>query len=269
MMKHLLTMMMSLSLAFSFCQNGKLNVMGRINKDIKEVSAIETISSSPLLWVIEDAGNKTEIFGLDRQGNIKRIVNVVNAKNNDWEDLTSDSLGNLYIGDFGNNSKKRREFSILKVSNVNIAKEFTQASIINFTLPKGIKSKDFEAFFLFEDYFYIFSKERKKAVVLKVPNEIGFHKAKLVSKYYLKGKRTRVTSADISKDGKTIILLNHDCIWKLTNFEGDGFFKGTVTKIELGHDSQKEGVCFENDETLYITDERVKSRGGNIYKFEL
>ena len=73
----------------------------------------------------------------------------------------------------------------------------------------------------------------------------------------------------ISSDGKTIILLNHDSIWELTNFEGDAFFKGTIKKIELEHDSQKEGVCFKGDDTLYITDERNKSDGGNIYRFKL
>ena len=262
-------MIASLAFALSSCQTGNLDVMGDMNKDIEEASAVETTTGSSLLWVIEDAGNQARVFGLDGKGNVEKVLNVENAKNNDWEDLTSDDSGNLYIGDFGNNSEKRKTFAILKISNVNEAKGATKASVIDFTLPKGVKSKDFEAFFLYGDSFYIFSKERKKAVVIKVPNRIGSHRAELVSKYHLKGKDTKVTSADISSDGKTIILLNHDSIWELTNFEGDAFFKGTIKKIELEHDSQKEGVCFKGDDTLYITDERNKSDGGNIYRFKL
>ena len=65
------------------------------------------------------------------------------------------------------------------------------------------------------------------------------------------------------------MLLNHDKLWKLTNFKGDNFLDGTVEELKFNHDSQKEGVCFKNNTTVYITDEKDKSEGGNIYEFSL
>lgn len=247
------------------CQTGKIEVVGNIYSDLKEVSAIETITNSLLFWVIEDAGNSTKVYGLNSEGKVRKEITILDVNNDDWEDLTSDDQGNLYIGDFGNNSEKRKKFSILKVPSVTTASDSAHATKINFTLPKGVKSKDFEAFFLLNNNFYIFSKERKKAVVIKVPNLEGEHEATFVSKYYLKGKDSEVTSADISDDGKTIVLLNHDRVWKLTDFEGEKFFKGIIEEIDLDHNSQKEGICFKTDAHLYITDERDKSEGGHIY----
>lgn len=268
-MKYILYGICSISFTLISAQTEKLEVIGDVNIDIREVSAAEIISNSPLVWVIEDAGNKTKVFGLSSNGNIEKAIFIEDVENDDWEDLTTDNSGNLYIGDFGNNSEKRKEFSILKIANITTAIEASKAARINFTLPKGVKSKDFEAFFLLNSHFYIFSKERKKAFFIKVPNRVGNHKAVLVSKYYLKGKDTEVTSADISEDGKTIVLLNHDRVWKLTNFEGEKFFGGKIEEIDLGHNSQKEGICFKSDSELYITDERKKSEGGNIYSLKL
>ncbi len=41
-------------------------------------------------------------------------VPVENAENTDWEDIISDTQGNIYIGDFGNNDNDRRDLAILK-----------------------------------------------------------------------------------------------------------------------------------------------------------
>ncbi|TYP98164.1 hypothetical protein C7447_103334 [Tenacibaculum adriaticum] len=267
-MKYLLSSITILSFAISSCQTGKIKVISDMDHDLKEVSGIETITNSSLLWVIEDAGNTAKILGVNNKGSVDKSITLESIKNNDWEDLASDNRGNLYIGDFGNNSRKRKNFTILKITSIDSAKN-REVLKVNFTLPKGLKSKDFEAFFLLKNNFYIFSKEKKKAVVIKVPNRAGNHEAVFVSKFSLKGKETEVTSADISENGKTIVLLNHDRIWKLTNFEDESFFGGTIEELKLGHKSQKEGVCFINDSVLYITDERKKSEGGNIYSFEL
>ena len=91
------------------CQTGKLEVIGDISDSLKEVSAVETVFNSKLLWVIEDAGNKNVVYGLHENGSISKSITITNCKNNDWEDLTSDTLGNLYIGDFGNNKKKTEQ----------------------------------------------------------------------------------------------------------------------------------------------------------------
>jgi hypothetical protein len=251
----------------SSCNTGKLKVIADLPNSLKEASAIEKVVNSNLLWTIEDAGNKNIIYGLDIKGTIVKDIHIENSSNIDWEDLTSDEKGNLYIGDFGNNSKNRDDFTIYKVSNLNNDK--TKAERINFILPKQSKPEDFEAFFLLKNDFYVFSKENKSTKLYKVPNQIGKHTAEFVIEFKLKGGNSKITSADISENGKTIVLLNHDKLWKITNFKGVNFFDGTIEVLKFDHDSQKEGICFKSNSKVYITDEKDKNEGGNLYQFKI
>ena len=236
---------------------------------LKETSAIEKISDSDILWVLEDSGNNNHLYGLDLDGEIVKDITISNAKNIDWEDLTSDSKGNIYIGDFGNNNKDRTQFTIYKITNPKNTSTTLNASIIHFTLPENLKSLNFESFFLHKGFFYIFSKDSKICNLIKVPNKTGNHIAIHISEINLKGKHNKVTSADISNDGNTVVLLNHNKLWKLTNYTSDDFFSGTIKALKFDHDSQKEGINFINDNQVLITDERNKFQGGTIYSFNL
>ncbi|MBU3821085.1 hypothetical protein KO566_03355 [Flavobacteriaceae bacterium XHP0103] len=261
--------LLAISFLFLSCNTGNLTMIGDMANSLKEVSAAETIPNSNLIWVIEDAGNQNNLYGLNHNGDIIKDIDISNAKNEDWEDLTSDSEGNIYIGDFGNNNGKRDTFIIYKISNPASKTNSTTAEIIAFTLPKKAAKKDFESFFLFNNHFYLFSKESKKFLVLKVPNQTGIHSAEIVTDFNLSGKDNKITSADISNDGKTVILLNHDKLWKLTDFESDQFFEGTIEALPFGHNSQKEGICFVNNNSALITDEKNGTEGNNIYSFDL
>lgn len=258
-----------IGLFFISCKTGKLNLLADLPSSLKETSAIEKTNNSTMLWVIQDAGNPNHLYGLNIRGDIVKNIAIKNGKNIDWEDLTSDSEGNIYIGDFGNNKGKRTHFTIYKVSNAENATTSLDASLINFTLPDGMSSVDFESFFLYHDFFYIFSKDSKKCELIKVPNKAGNHVANYISKIELKGKHTKVTSVDISEDGKTVVLLNHNKLWKLTGYLNDDFFSGIIEALEFEHDSQKEGIKLVNDNQVLITDEKTKNGGGNIYRFKL
>lgn len=256
-------------LSSTSCHTGKLTVVADLPSSLKEISAIEKTVTSDLLWVIEDAGNKNNLYGLNAKGDIIKAISIDNIQNIDWEDLTSDSFGNIYIGDFGNNNKKRKNFAIYKVANPEKAGEVATAEVISFKLPKTMKSEDFESFFLYNDNFYIFSKDHKETKLFKVPNTIGDHEASYISEVKLKGKNTKVTSADISEDGKTVILLNHNKLWKVTDYKSHDFLSGTIKAIEFDHDSQKEGLNFISLNNVLITDEKTKNKGGNLYSFSL
>ncbi|MCA0152035.1 hypothetical protein [Winogradskyella vincentii] len=248
---------------------GKLELLGDLPNSFKEASASEIIPNSNLIWVIEDSGNENVLYGLETTGEISKHITLNEATNIDWEDITADEYGNIYIGDFGNNNKNRTSFQIYKVYNKELENSTAKAHTIQFTLPADIEPKDFEAFFVHKDIFYLFSKEHKIFNVFTVPNAVGTHTATYISSFELEGKDTRVTSADISFDGKSVVLLNHKRLWKYTNYEGSDFFSGSKEKLTFKHNSQKEGICFQNDSTLIITDERHGTEGGNIYRFNL
>lgn len=268
MLKHTCLLFVSLIL-LSTCQTGKLDNLTDLPNDLKEVSALEYTPADRLLWIIEDSGNANNLYALDAKAQLTKTIKITNAKNEDWEDLTSDKQGNIYIGDFGNNNKKRDVYTIYKINTPAKVTDTASAEIINFKLPKDLKPLDFESFFLFKNRFYIFSKDDKKGIMISVENKKGDQKAKLLREFNLNGKDNKITSAAISTDGKTVLLLNHDKVWKLTNFKSNDFFAGNIEAIDFSHKSQKEGIIFITETEVFITDEYSNGEGANLYRFEL
>ena len=251
------------------CSTGKLTILGSIDNDLEEVSAAELVKGSNLVWVIEDNGNQDNLYGLSFEGDIKTSIDIKNAKNKDWEDLTSDEEGNIYIGDFGNNSESREDFIIYKILKEDLDKKEAHAIQIEFNLPKKKDSRDFEAFFLLNNSFYMFSKEHEKTKVYKVPNKKGKHTAELVKEHNFKEKHVRITSADIASDG-TVVLINHKKLWLLKDYPSDRFFDGKIEIVDFEHNTQKEGVCFfPKEKNVLISDERNGPEGGNFYMLKV
>jgi len=46
------------------CKKSSLHTVCKLQKSIKESSAIETIPNSNLLWTIEDSNNKNIVYGI-------------------------------------------------------------------------------------------------------------------------------------------------------------------------------------------------------------
>lgn len=277
-----ITLLLSLFLLIS-CQNfGQLKVLGELPSGLKEVSGNEMIVGSDLIWIHEDGSHKSEIYAIDKTGKIIKEVDV-KAKNNDWEDVTSDEFGNLYIGDFGNNYSSRNHLKILKVDQKDLNKknakvekiEFEYENQTKFPPKKKDRFFDAEAFFYFKSNFYVFTKSRVKneygkTSLYRIPAVKGKHTAELIGEFD-NGKKSDswITSADISSDGKKVVLLSQKNILVFTDFKRDNFLSGKVKKIDLKHQSQKEGVCFKDNNTLIITDEKAGGKGGFLYELKI
>ena len=95
----------------STCKTSDLDVIADLPNTLKEVSGIEITANSDYIWMINDSNNTSDLYGVNTQGKIKKVIDI-KAKNHDWEDLTSDDKGNIYIGDFGNNANKRNNLAI-------------------------------------------------------------------------------------------------------------------------------------------------------------
>ncbi|RED45745.1 hypothetical protein [Seonamhaeicola aphaedonensis] len=265
------------------CQTGNLKVIADLPFTLKEVSGVQTSSNGNLLWMLNDGGNKPRLYGVNENGNIMKDATIL-AKNRDWEDLTSDSNGNIYIGDFGNNDNDSKNLAILIVSeNDLLNKTEVSPKKIKFSYPEQNKFPpknnkrhfDCEAFFHFQDSLYLFTKSRYskkpgKTNLYVLPAKPGTYKAKQIDSFNTCNKKgCWVTSADINTSKDKVALLTENQLIILSNFTDNQFFKGTVNYYPFDYKSQKESVCFKNDSTVYITDEFRGIDGGNLYEFKI
>jgi hypothetical protein len=280
--------MKKIGILFSFflflsCQNyGQLTLIADLPYDLKEVSGTEIAPKSELIWMVNDGGNKPVLFGLNSKGNIIKEIKI-KAKNHDWEDLASDEKGTIYIGDFGNNANKRKNLSIIIVEQNELDEKKAEVDEIEFEYPNQFefppknrnKYFDTEAFFYFKSALYLLTKSRVpgnygKTTLYKIPAKKGKYTAEIVAEFEsCKERECRITSADISPNGKKVVLLSQKKVLIFSDFKEDQFFSGNVTTINLRYRSQKESITFEDDHTLLITDERADGTGGNLYELKL
>lgn len=275
------------TLAFLSCQqdSNSLTALYSLPKKLKEVSGITYFPTNNLLWTLEDSGNANSIYGLNSNGEIVKDITIENTENIDWEDISKDKEGNLYIGDFGNNDNVRQDLCIYKIDKNSLDNESTIPEYkISFAYPeqkdfppkKTAMFYDVEGFFEFKNNFYLFTKNRSKgfdgtSYLYKVPNAAGIHQAQLMGEFKTceNYNHCAITSASISPDESKVVVLTHDKIWVFENFTGDNFLKGSKTELDLNHFSQKEAICFKDNETLIIADEKTKKIGGKVYEVSL
>lgn len=270
------------------CQesSSQMEMVCKLPKKLKEVSGMQWAKGGHFFYAIQDSGNESFVYEINLRGN--QIVQLmINAENTDWEDLTSDKDGNLYLGDFGNNDNNRKDLCIYKVG-LSAIEDKTTVPLpdykISFYYPEQTefppKKKellyDCEAFFELNGFFYLFTKNRSKGfdgtmLIYKVPNKEGNHAAQLLGKYKTGDdyNTSAITGAAISPDGSKFVLLSHSKALLFEDFKGDDFLNGKVTQLELNHYSQKEAVCFKDNNTLLIADEKDKKTGGNIYQVNI
>jgi hypothetical protein len=269
---------------FYSCENKDettaLKQIAELPKELKEVSGIAYANN--LLYAIEDSGNPNEVIVMDTLGRITKNIMVSNVDNIDWEDLTFDNKGNLYIGDFGNNDNVRKDLAIHKINQSNLQNNEVKTEYkITFEYPEQTnfppKRKDLmfdaEAFFEYNGNFYLFTKNRSRgfdgtSYIYKVPNTSGHHQAKLIKKIKTCSDyhNCAITSAAISPNGSKFVLLSHSKVWLFENYSKNDITSVEMIELHLNHYSQKEAICFKNNEELLIADERVKKNGGKFYE---
>lgn len=264
-------------------ETSALKQLANLPKSLKEISGVAYKDN--FIYALEDSGNENEITVLDTLGNSIKTLVINNTENIDWEDLTFDPKGNLYIGDFGNNDNMRKDLAIYKINQSDLQNDKADVAYkVTFDYPEQTefppKKKDLlfdvEGFFEYENHFYLFTKNRSKgfdgtSYIYKIPNQVGHHQAQLIKKITTCSDyhTCAITSAAISPDGLKFVLLSHSKVWLFENYSKDDITTGKMTELQLNQYSQKEAIGFKTNDILYIADEKVKKTGGNLYQVRL
>lgn len=226
-----------------------------------------------------DSGDAANLYELDTiSGNITRTINVTNATNVDWEDITQDDTY-IYIGDFGNNINGNRQdlkiYRILKsdyLNNTSITSEiinFTYEDQADFSSQPNNTNFDAEAMSVYKDKLIIFTKNWKDNTVnaYTIPKTIGNHSAKKVSSYNSNGL---ITGATYNKDDDSFLLSGYTnpsgapflIHVKVNGILNDDIFSGSIEKTNINSTigvSQIEGITLINDQKYFLSREKVNT----------
>jgi hypothetical protein len=238
----------------------------KMSDSISETSGL--LAFENLLWTHNDDSDTT-LYGLDTKGEIKKKISLLGIKNNDWEEISQDSLY-LYIGDFGNNyTGNRRDLRILRIEKKSVLTptpmidsiSFSYANQTDFSIQKAHTIDfDCEAFVVLQDSIYLFTKQwsTQKTSVYCLPKNPGTYIAQLKETLNVQGLITGATVLPLKKGivlcGYSKIL--HPFVYLLYDYKNNDFSTGNKRKIKIGLPfHQIEGITTQDGLLFYLTNE--------------
>lgn len=120
---------------------------------LTEVSGL-VCQSPDSLWWHTDSGGEAALYLTNWAGDLLHTQPIPSAINRDWEDLTRDDQSRFFIGDFGDNRRRRSDTRIYAWDPAT-----QQVDSILFTYPDE-QRYDVEAFFWHRDSLHLFTKSR-------------------------------------------------------------------------------------------------------------
>lgn len=260
----------------------KINKIGKLPKSIEESSGL-ILYNDTLFITHNDSGDKPILYFINLKGDLIHQITISNAINNDWEEITKDEQGNIYIGDFGNNLNKRKNLTIYKIAPENLLKTtHVIAKIITFFYPdqtafppeEATLNFDAEAMFFHNDSLWVFTKCRAtpfhgNTFIYAIPSQPGNYTATAKGKLFIGDKgfaKDAITGVAFSHSTLYLLTYNRIVVYELNN--NTFLFKKTIATTPY---SQKEAIAISRDQsTLFLTDEVQKIiGGGNLYKINL
>jgi hypothetical protein len=251
----------------------KIQKIARLPEIVTESSGLIFFNDT-LLITHNDSGDKPILYFVNLKGKLIHQVIVNNANNVDWEDITKDDKGNIYIADIGNNSNQRKDLRIYKIKSQNLLNvNSLNAEIIEVSyneqtdFPPKDEALNFDAegIAYHNDSLWIITKCRSipfegNAYIYKFPAKSGKYNLKRKTHLFI-GKdgftKDAVTSLDIYNDQLYILTYNRILIYKLIDNKLE-FDKQFYTKPY----TQKEAITLKNKNEIYLTDESTKILGG-------
>lgn len=266
-------------------QSISLPVKATLPSVLDESSGLEATDKNNI-WSHNDSSGDPKLYNFDSTGTLLRTLTILNTSNIDWEDVATDTAGNFYIGDIGNNDNERQNLKIYIIPPpASIMGNSITPQVINYTYSDqysfppddSLKNFDAEALIALNDSLYIFSKDRSDPYsgytkLYRLQNTAGTYVAQLVDSFYTGSGSfytNSITAADISPNQSQLILLGYSKCWIFTDFTGSDFFSGTCKVLDFSVLTQKEGVCFISPDEIYISDEQSNGTGKKLYYLNL
>lgn len=226
---------------------------------VPESSGLALTGEAGSFYTHGDDGTQPILYKISTTGKTLAQLDIP-VKSHDWESITRDTNGHVYIGDVGNNNNSRQDLVLYRLNPANVQ----QVQEIHLKYPdqkdfppaKEERNFDCEATLWHAGKVYLFTKDRAQeqtSKVYAVPDQPGSYTAQQITRLAIPGQ---VTDAALSPDGRRLVLLARQEMFVLEGSSFEEILKATPRQISLKGAGQTEGAVFTDNNTLYISNEQ-------------
>lgn len=225
----------------------------RLPDAVDESSGLTASRRTPgVFWTLNDSGGAPELFAVRVDGTAVGTVALSGAKNVDWEAITLDGAGNLWVGDIGNNGNARRDLGLYVlpeplpgdgvVTDVRFVPVYYPEQR---AFPPAARNFDAEALFADGETIYLLTKHRgdTRTVLYRVPPgrpdaPEAPRALERLADFDVRGDPENhggmVTGAALSADGQHLAVLSYHSIFLFARPTRPGqWFETLVREIPL------------------------------------
>ncbi|MCC8408858.1 DUF4131 domain-containing protein [Mucilaginibacter sp. UR6-1] len=255
----------------------KYSISGRLqNKEADEISGITASTiNKDVYYAHNDSGDTSRIFAITTEGKILSTIyynwqHTTQPGGHDCEDISTGpgpikGADYIYIADIGDNFSARPFVTIYRLRDrpsFIIQKEtHTKAVAINLIYPDG--AKDAEAMMIdpVDELMYIVTKRYDSVSVYTAPLKYKPNDTLKLTKrckLFFAGLKPLkwITAADISKDGKQVLVKNYQKVFYWKRQPGEAIWQTLQRKpLELPYQQEKlgEAIAFTPGGSGYFT----------------
>ncbi len=250
---------------------------------LQEVSGILRVDGET--WVCLDSGNPNRLYQVDTlTGNVLRELELSNATNVDWEELTADEDW-VYVGDIGNNAGTRTDLRFYRFPRAVLSGpatavivdtiRFHYADQDSFTPIIDGTNWDAEAVVAFDDSLFLFTKNwtDERTHLYTLSSTSGEQVAIRRGEWDTQGLVTGAVRDPLQGD---LVLLGHDrestepFLWAMCSPVGHALFSGTNVQYPvIGGPMQAEAIGLLPDGRILIGNEGTPDRAQALWTLVL
>ena len=256
------------------------------DRAIREPSGLTpSTHEAQVWWTHPDSGGGNWLWAVDAKGELLARLRVAGGQNIDWEDITSDGTGHLWLGDIGNNESNRRNLKVYRLTEPeprNAGKSVAVDFALEFYYPEqdtfGDKLADFdsEALFWWSGQLWLLTKHRSndETRLYRFPaaepaadgEPLGLEQ---ITSYDLgptiTGERKRwtgqVTAAEVAPDNKHWAMLTYEGVFVFAlpeSGEGAALFDELVNRVafDSSYTGQTEALSWDGEVLVVANEDR-------------
>ncbi len=206
------------------CRDYEHSVAGNVSDaSMTEISGMARGRRDPsVLWVHEDSGAKPDVHALSLDGRVRQTFRLAGVSAKDWEDMSigpgpSPGVNYLYLGDIGDNGKKRDFITVHRVPEPRVTGG-ARASLPDFDsirlrYPDGPANSEAMAVGIDGTIYVITKSKTTRVYMAPYPQSTSSIVTMTKVPAGKLGPKVDMSGADIRMDGRAIIIRGYRMAW--------------------------------------------------------